>query len=178
MDSDNVQSFQAKYQSKRECYNFLTVQVEIYLPAYETVTIYFLKDIISGKKKRKCRIHFFSNRAVDVKAKNVRTICIPQYEGLAMKDMDEQVFQLHPIIFDYLPDQVEIHKTPKQWICNVSASVLGDVFVNWVKDQIEARNAKVTKQKDLLIAMDPDVAAAFQQSTAVSCKCLITTIHR
>ena len=102
MDSVNIQSFQAKYQSKRECYNFLTVQVEIYLPAYETVTIYFLKDIISGKKKRKCRIHFFSNRAVDVKAKSVRTICIPQYEGLAMKDMDEQVFQLHPIIFDYL----------------------------------------------------------------------------
>ena len=48
MDSVNIQSFQAKYQSKRECYNFLTVQVEIYLPAYETVTIYFLKDIISG----------------------------------------------------------------------------------------------------------------------------------
>ena len=49
----NVQSFMAKYKSKRECYNFLTVQVEVYLPAYETVTIYFLKDIISGKKKRK-----------------------------------------------------------------------------------------------------------------------------
>ena len=50
----NVQSFMAKYKSKRECYNFLTVQVEVYLPAYETVTIYFLKDLISGKKKRKC----------------------------------------------------------------------------------------------------------------------------
>ena len=166
----SVQSLQAKYQSKRECYNFLTVQVEIYLPPYETVTIYFLKDIISGKKKRKCPIRLSPNPTLDVKAKKVRNICIPQYEGLAMKDMDEQVFQMHEVIFDYFPDQVEIHKTPKQWICNVSATVLGDVFVDWVKDQIEARNAKVTKQKDLMIEMDPDVAAAFQQSTAISSK--------
>ena len=75
--SVNVQSFQAKYQSKRECYNFLTVQVEIYLPPYETVTIYFLKDIIYGKKKRKWNIHNSTYPFLDIKAKKVRTICIP-----------------------------------------------------------------------------------------------------
>ena len=56
----NVQSFQAKYKSKRECYNFLAVDVGVYLPAYETVTIYFLKDIISGTKKCKCRFNILS----------------------------------------------------------------------------------------------------------------------
>ena len=46
-------SFAAKYRSKREIYNLLTVDVGAYLPPFETVTIYYLKDIISGKKKCK-----------------------------------------------------------------------------------------------------------------------------
>ena len=34
-------------------YNFLAVDVGVYLPAYEQATIYFLKDITMGKKKCK-----------------------------------------------------------------------------------------------------------------------------
>ena len=103
----------------------------------------------------------------------MRTVVVPQYEGLTIKEMDEAIFQRHEGIYQYLPDEVEIHKTPKQWIVNVAASVLEDTFTDWVKQQIEARNAKVTKEKDMLIAMDPEVEAAFQRSTAVSRKCLI-----
>ena len=44
-------TFAAKYRSKRECYNFCAVEANIYLPAYEQVTIYFLKDLISNRKK-------------------------------------------------------------------------------------------------------------------------------
>ena len=46
-------AFAAKYKSKRECYTFLAVDVQAYLPAYDTITIYFLKDIINGSKKSK-----------------------------------------------------------------------------------------------------------------------------
>ena len=34
-------------------YNFLAVDVGVYLPAYEQVSIYFLKDIVGGKKNSK-----------------------------------------------------------------------------------------------------------------------------
>lgn len=44
-------SMSAKYNSKRDIYYFLTVDVAAYLPCLECVTIYFLRDIISGKKK-------------------------------------------------------------------------------------------------------------------------------
>ena len=47
-------SFAAKYKSKREVFNFLTMDVKAYLPAYDTISIYFLKDLVSGKKKSKC----------------------------------------------------------------------------------------------------------------------------
>ena len=56
---------------------------------------------------------------------------------------------------------------------NVTYTIAGDDFATWVKDNIEERNSKVTKQKDLMINMDADVAAAFQASTHVSCKFLI-----
>lgn len=70
---------------------------------------------------------------VDVKASSVRTVIVPQYEGLTIKEMDNEIFQRHSVIYSYLPDQVEIHKTPKQWIVNVAASVLEDTFTDWVK---------------------------------------------
>ena len=49
----SAKEFATKYNSKRECYNFLAVDAGVYLPAYEQISIYFLKDIISGKKKCK-----------------------------------------------------------------------------------------------------------------------------
>ena len=43
----------AKISTKHEVYRFLTLDVNAYLPDYRTVTIWFLKDLISGAKKRK-----------------------------------------------------------------------------------------------------------------------------
>jgi hypothetical protein len=43
--------FAAKYRSKREIYLFLTLNCLAYLPRYENITIYFLKDLAWGTKK-------------------------------------------------------------------------------------------------------------------------------
>ena len=43
--------FGSKFKSKREIYVFLTVDVKAYLLNCDNLTIYFLKDLISGKKK-------------------------------------------------------------------------------------------------------------------------------
>lgn len=43
--------FAAKYRSKREIYNFLATDVGVYLPPYDNVTIYFIKDLLFGRKK-------------------------------------------------------------------------------------------------------------------------------
>ena len=60
------QEFAAKYRSKREIYNFLACDVGIFLPPYENITIYFLKDLMSGRKKM-------------LRTTMIRTIHIPQY---------------------------------------------------------------------------------------------------
>ena len=58
----------------------------------------------------------------------------------------------------------------KQWISNVCSTLLQGLFSGWVRNQIEERNAGVTKKKNLMISMDPEVAAAFRASTKVSRK--------
>ena len=42
--------FAARFKSKRECYRFLTVEVDCYLPPLANTTIYHMKDLISGAK--------------------------------------------------------------------------------------------------------------------------------
>ena len=48
-----TQQFSAKFRSKKEVYYFLTYECNAYLPSYKTISIYFLKDLIRGKKKCK-----------------------------------------------------------------------------------------------------------------------------
>ncbi len=48
-------TFAAKFNSKREIFVFLSVEVKAYLCGYDSLTIYFLKDLVSGKKKCKSR---------------------------------------------------------------------------------------------------------------------------
>jgi hypothetical protein len=45
--------FSARANSKYEIYQFLSIDAEIYLPKCNHVTIYFLKEVISGEKKGK-----------------------------------------------------------------------------------------------------------------------------
>ena len=57
--------FAAKYRSKREVYNFLATDVGVYLPPYDNVTIYFLKELIGDHKKT-------------LSTAQIRTVHIPQ----------------------------------------------------------------------------------------------------
>ena len=36
----SAKEFAAKFSTKRECFNFLTIDCQAYLPTYDTVTIY------------------------------------------------------------------------------------------------------------------------------------------
>ena len=44
--------FAAKFQSKREVYRFLASEVNVFLPPFENVTVWHLRDIQSGAKNR------------------------------------------------------------------------------------------------------------------------------
>ena len=46
-------AFAAKFRSKTEVYGFLMVDCKADLPPRDALTIYFLKDLVTGKKKCK-----------------------------------------------------------------------------------------------------------------------------
>ena len=51
MTSVNAASFGAKYSSKREVYRFLTSEARVYLPSYDTVTIFHMRDLVAGRRR-------------------------------------------------------------------------------------------------------------------------------
>ena len=65
-------------------------------------------------------------------------------------------------------EQHEINKLPRAWVINVGATVVGQPFVDWVSKRIATRNEEMAKDRNLLIKMDPQLAQAFQRSTAIS----------
>ena len=116
-----------------------------------------MKDILSRKKRK---IH----------NADVQTVHVPMYRNLSLEKIFEFVAG-KPKIESYLPDHPDIQKVPKQWIVNVCAAVIGEPFRQWVREQKEERNAHMAEKKEVMIAMDPDMAAKFQASTHVSRKC-------
>ena len=95
-----------------------------------------------------------------IMAADMKHLAVPHYEGLTVQDILKNIgmrdnFRL------FMPIVKELPKLPKQFIINVAYSIIGDPFAKWVKGQIQTRNIKVTREKDLLIAMDPRIAEAF-----------------
>jgi len=100
---------------------------------------------------------------------DVQTLYLPQYKNLSL----EKIFEFARAqggVTHYLPDDPDLPKIPKQWIVNVCTVVLGDVFRNWVSQQVEERNAQMAEKRELMIAMDPALAQKFAASTHVSCR--------
>ena len=53
---------------------------------------------------------------------------------------------------------------------NVTYTLMGEKFKNWVHEIIKERNDKVAERQKLIIELDADVAAAFKNSHNISSK--------
>lgn len=100
----------------------------------------------------------------------MRHCYVPQYDSLTLDKITEFLNEGHGHVLDYLPDAIEIHKVSKEWVCNVVATILKNIFTDWLMGKVNKRNERVVDKGEMNIEMDPDVAAAFHASTAVSCK--------
>ena len=48
----DAKAFGAKFSSKKECYRFLTHDCGAYLANYQSMTIWHMRDLISGERTR------------------------------------------------------------------------------------------------------------------------------
>ena len=116
--------FSAKFRSKYEVYQFLTIDALAFLPAPECCTIYFLKDLVAGKKKCESKnVRFILTCRVTVlKSDKALNLHVPCYEGLTVKEIMSKGLE-HDDVRNYLPDDRDIRRLPRQWIVNVIYSL-------------------------------------------------------
>ena len=112
-------AFGAKMQSKREVYRFLTAECGAYVSSYDTMTIWHLKELASGARKR-------------INASEIKHINITQFEGLNIEAMQEYA-RMIPKVMKCLPlEEKEWDKLPRQYLANVIYTVVGKPFQLWV----------------------------------------------
>ena len=110
-----------------------------------------------------------ARRKAWVENDKVKTLYVPQYKNLTIERILEYAAD-KPVVHNYLPDEIDLPKVPKQWLVNVFTAVLGQNFKNWVQQQMEERNALMCEKNEMMIALDPEMAAKFEASTHVSRK--------
>ena len=166
--------FAAKFRSKYEVYQFLTIDVGAVLPPHDCLNIYFLKDLVMGRKKCKCPFRQLIDIVV-IKEAEAKQINVPYYEGLTIEKLLE-ASQQYPILNDYLPDKRDISRLPRQWIVNLIYTLVGDDFKHWVAEKIRSRNDRIASKYDLMLDLDPAIAKAFMASSMVSSKFYLNPI--
>ena len=155
----SAEAFGAKFQGKREVWRFCTSECQAYLPAYETVTIFHLRDLQAGKRTR---IH----------TDKVKHVQIPHFEGLKLENMIKFAKQ-YPAAMHALPElQREIDKLPREYVGNVIYTIVGEPFAQWINKCINERHARVQKEEEM-IELDPEIAEIYERSQSVSGKWLL-----
>ena len=97
---------------------------------------------------------------------------MPQYENLNIPKILAKAKET-PRVADYLMDDRDMHRVPRQWLVNVAYTLIGDPFNTWVTEQIAQRNHEIAQKQKLLIDMDPAIALAFNNSVNISSKYII-----
>ena len=85
----------------------------------------------------------------------------------------------YPDMHNYMPaERREILKLPRDFIINVGATIVNEPFLRFVQTAIIKRNQKLSEDRNMLIQMDPALAAAFRSSTSVSRKLNLSNLTR
>ena len=135
-------------------YRLLTVDVGYYMPPYKSVNVYFLKALISGKKRA-------------IKTNDVRHLYAPQYDSLSISKILEFA-SAFPAVNEYLPEARDIPALPRQWILNICFRIIGQEFADFVRSAVDNRHEKLAMRHDMAVEVDPEILAVIQASTHVS----------
>ena len=97
-----IPEYAAKYQTKKEVYDFLTQNVKAVCPPADTVTIWHLRDMVSGVKGY-------------IKGTEMKYLTVPYYEDLTIDKMLTWARTNHSVIVDrFFPEAKELKKFPRQ----------------------------------------------------------------
>ena len=114
---------------------------------------------------------------LDIKSKDIQTIFIPMYKGLTIETILEKGKEC-PEVAHFLPEERDLGRLPKQWIADITYTVMKEPFKNWVIERVKVRNDTIAENRNLIIELDPEVAEAFKKSLNISSKWTISILCR
>ena len=79
--------------------SLISVDLALYMPAFKIVSVYLMMDLLSKKK-------------MAIKASEVQTLNVPQYESLSIKKLLDFAAAYNQVA-DYFPDPREISQLPR-----------------------------------------------------------------
>ena len=106
---------------------------------------------------------------VDIKAVDVKVLHAPLYKGLSIEKLLAEGKKT-PRVAEYLPEERDIHRLPRQFVVNLIYTIVGEGIKSFVTKAIKKRNDQIAENRHLIIELDPEIAAAFQQSVNISSK--------
>ena len=131
--SITISDIAIKARSKKEVYNVLTVEGELYLPPIADTTQKYLKEILTGKKKY-------------LLCKDVKVAKVPHTEKLRIRDILAFASK-HIEIQSYIPEY-EYNKQPhRDWLCNVINSLIPDKFKAFISQALNEKEKMLVMQK-------------------------------
>ena len=110
-----AKDFAAKMRDKQEVYHFLTNECGAYLSSYDTMTVWHMRDLVSGKRKR-------------INGKDVKHLNVPQYEGLKLETFFEFAKEHDEVMRAFPLVQQEREKLPRQYVINIIYTIVGQPF--------------------------------------------------
>ena len=138
-----------------QIYRFVGTECHSYVPPYDTITIWHLRDLASNAKTR-------------IKAEEIKHCNAPQFAGITI-DTIYEYGTMYPAVMKCWPDlEEETKKMTRQYLTNIVYTIVGKPFYDWIETKIEQRNEKVKSEANMGIEMDPEIAEIFKASTTVS----------
>ena len=64
---------------------------------------------------------------------------VPQYQSMTIETVLAEG-KKDASVAQYLPEDRDMHKVPRQWLINVIYTIVGEPFHEWVKKCIQHRN--------------------------------------
>ena len=95
-----------------------------------------------------------------IKCNELKMIFVPYYPNLTIEKFLSLLVR-YPEVREFLPEDRDIPKLPRGWICNVFFTIVGTPFREWVFDQIAKRNEKVATVTNVMIDVDAEIYKAF-----------------
>ena len=99
-------------------------------PAFDLMpTEYFLSHLLQGRRRYITR-------------QEVKKAHAPHIDGLTLADI--LIFiRRYPVILEYLPEEEEIMRPGREFICNVAYTIEPDAFTEFVRSKEQVRRQKL-----------------------------------